>query len=68
MLYERVVAEDPSFFVARYNLGRLYEQAGRLDEAREQFAAFLSSAPRAPRYAEARAYAAARVGAGRGGS
>ena len=68
VLYERVVAEDPSFFVARYNLGRLYEQAGRLDEAREQFAAFLSSAPPAPPYAEARAYAAARVGATHGGS
>jgi tetratricopeptide (TPR) repeat protein len=68
MLYERVVAEDPSFFVARYNLGRLYEQAGRLDEAREQFAAFLLSAPPAPPYAEARAYAAARVGPTLGGS
>jgi tetratricopeptide (TPR) repeat protein len=68
VLYERVVAEAPSFFVARYNLGRLYEQAGRLDEAREQFAAFLSSAPPAPPYAEARAYAAERVGATHGGS
>jgi tetratricopeptide (TPR) repeat protein len=68
VLYERIVADDPSFFAARYNLGRLYEQAGRPGEAREQFAAFLASAPPAPRYAEARAYAAARVGATRGGS
>lgn len=34
VLYERVVAEDPSFFMARYNLGRLYGQAGCLGEAR----------------------------------
>jgi tetratricopeptide (TPR) repeat protein len=64
--YERLLADAPAFFQARFNLGRLYEREGRLREANDEYQAFLRDAPPGPAYATAREYAASRVRSGGG--
>jgi tetratricopeptide (TPR) repeat protein len=62
--YEELLAREPRFFQAYFNLGLLYERGGKMDEARQAFGAFLREAPDSPAFASARRYAASRSGDG----
>jgi tetratricopeptide (TPR) repeat protein len=48
--FEKSLAADPDFLEPYINLGMLYRQAGRLQDSRAAFEAFLARAPRQAKY------------------